>query len=285
MALSMKFHLVSIEPQHFEHAASWYELAELVLHGLLRAGFECSTGVNQFAPNRTNIVFGAHYVIAEMEPLIAKNTFLFNTEQLPILSEDFCHQRYMQIRYWAQKGFRFLDYSAENAAVLSAWGAAEVSVIPLGYVPELDRLRKQSPKYDCLFYGGLNPRRHKLLHEIQELGVNLKFLHGIYGEDRDAFIEQSKMILNLHLYDSEIFEIVRVNYLMHNNICVLTELNPSTKISPELKDLFVCCSRDTLAAAVATLVDQPKKIQQQAAAAYDWLRSRPQEEIMKSIFG
>jgi len=280
----MKFHLVSIEPEHFEHAASWYELAELVLHGLLRAGFECSTGVNQFAPNRTNIVFGAHYVMAEMEPLIPKNTFLFNTEQLPILSEDFCHQRYMQIRYWAQKGFRFLDYSAENAPVLSAWGAAEVSVVPLGYVPELDRMRKQSPEYDCLFYGGLNRRRHKLLHEIQDLGVNLKFLHGVYGEERDALIEKSKLVLNLHLYDSEIFEMVRVNYLMHNKICIVTELNPSTKIAPELKNLFVCCPRETLASEIAYLIHEPKKIQETASEAYDWLRSQPQELIMKSIF-
>ena len=191
----------------------------------------------------------------------------------------------MQIRYWAQKGSRFLDYSAENVPILSAWGAGEVSVVPLGYVPELERLERRPPKYDCLFYGGLNPRRHKLLHEIQELGVNLQFLNGVYGEDRDAFIERSKMVLNLHLYDSEIFEIVRVNYLMHNSVCVLTELNPSTKIASELKDLFVCCSRETLPSEVASVVDQPKSIEQTAAKAYDWLRSRPQEMIMKSIFG
>ena len=93
------------------------------------------------------------------------------------------------------------------------------------------------------------------------------------------------MVLNLHLYNSEIFEIVRVNYLMHNNICVLTELNPSTKIATELTDLFVCCSRETLASEVASVVDQPETIQQTAAKAYDWLRARPQEVIMKTIFG
>lgn len=280
----MKFHLVSIEPENFDHAASWYELAELVQYGLLRAGFDCSTGVNQFESKRTNIVFGAHYVTAEMEPLIPRDTLLFNTEQLPILSEDFCHHRYMQIRYWAQKGFRFLDYSAENVPVLSAWGASEVILLPLGYVPELDRLNKQPKKYDCLFYGGINRRRHELLREIQDLGVNHKFLHGVYGEERDVFIEKSKFVLNLHLYDSEVFELVRVNYLMHNKICVLTELNPSTKIAPELKNLFVCCSRGTLASEVAALIDDPERIQKTASDAYDWLRSRPQEMIMKSIF-
>ena len=60
--------------------------------------------------------------------------------------------------------------------------------------------------------------------------------------------------------------------------------NPSTKIDPELKDLFVCCPRDTLASEAVSLKDQPKKIIQTAANAYDWLRSRPQEMIMKSMF-
>lgn len=281
----LNFNLVSIEPKSFNHAAAWYELMKLVHHGLLRAGFDCSISVNLFAPNKTNIVFGIHNLPSEMEPFVPKNTILFNTEQLPILSEQFCHQRYMQIRYWAQKEFRFLDYSAENVPILLNWGASDVVVLSLGYVPELDRLERQSPEYDCLFYGGLNPRRHKLLHEIKELGVNLQFLNGVYGEERDAFIERSKIVLNLHAYDSEIFEIVRVNYLMHNNVCVLTELNTTTKIALELKDLFVCCSRDTLASAVAALIDQPKIVQQKAADAYDWLRSRPQEEIMKSVFG
>jgi len=280
----MKFHLVSIEPANFDHSAAWYELAELIQFGLLRAGFDCSTSINRFAPSKVNIVFGVHYLTPEMELLVPKNTFLFNTEQLPILSEEFCHQKYMQIRYWAQKGFRFLDYSIENIPILSAWGSSEVILVPLGYVPELDRLKTQPPKHDCLFYGGLNQRRHKVLHEIQKLGVNLQFLNGVYGEDRDKFIEKSRFVLNLHAYDSEIFEIVRVNYLMHNNICVLTEVNPSTKMATQLKDLFVCCPRDKLASEAASLIDNPRKIQQTAADAYDWLRSRPQEEIMKSIF-
>jgi len=92
------------------------------------------------------------------------------------------------------------------------------------------------------------------------------------------------LVLNLHLYDSEIFEMVRVNYLMHNKICIVTELNPSTKIAPELKNLFVCCPRETLASEVAYLIHEPKKIQETASEAYDWLRSQPQELIMKSIF-
>jgi len=156
--------------------------------------------------------------------------------------------------------------------------------MPLGYAPELDRLRKTKPLYDLLFYGGRNQRRNKLLNEINNIGVNLHYLHGVYGQARDHFIEQSKVVLNLHLYDSEIFELVRVNYLMHNRFCVLTEINETTKIEEELKALFVCSPKETLASAALDLVEQPDLIAQKASLAYDWVRSRPQELIIRTIF-
>jgi len=280
----MKFHLVSIEPPEFAHAGAWYELAELMLHGLLRAGFDCTTDVNKFAPNRLNIVFGIHRITTDVERLIPKNTILFNTEQLVIPSKVFNHQAYMRIRLLANKGYKFIDYSSANIPILESWGASEVVLMPLGYVPELDRLRKTKPLFDLLFFGGRNGRRNELLNEINNIGVNLHYLYGVYGQARDHTIEQSKVVLNLHLYESEIFELVRVNYLMHNRFCVLTEVNETTKIEEELKELFVCSPRENLASAALDLVEKPDLIAQKAFLAYEWLRSRPQELIIKTIF-
>jgi len=280
----MKFNLVSIEPSEFKHAACWYELAELIQHGFLRAGFDCSTSINRFAPNRRNIVFGVMHVTPEMERLIPKDTLFFNTEQLITLSEEFNHQSYMNIRFLAQKGYGFIDYSVHNVRVLESWGAPEVILMPLGYVPELDRLQKAKPIYDLLFYGGRNQRRIEVLNQIRNAGVNFRYLNGVYGPDRDNFIEQSKVVLNLHLYPSEIFELVRVNYLMHNKVCVLTELNASTKIEQELKELFVCSSREAIASTALELAHCPDMIKEKSSTAYDWLRSRPQELIIKNLF-
>ena len=280
----MRFNLVSIEPANFKHSGAWYELAELILYGLIRAGFDCATSINRFAPNRRNIVFGVMHVTPEMERLIPKNTLFFNTEQLISLSEEFNHQSYMNIRFLAQKGYGFIDYSAANIPVLESWGATETILMPLGYVPELDRLQKTKPVYDLLFYGGRNRRRNELLNEIRDTGVNLHYLHGVYGQERDHFIERSNAVLNLHLYPSEIFELVRVNYLMHNKVCVLTEINKSTTIEEGLKELFVCSPRERLASAALDLLEQPDLMTQRACLAYDWLRSRPQELIIKTIF-
>jgi len=280
----MQFHLVSIEPKNFLHAKAWYELAELVLHGLVRAGFDCTSDINRFSPKRTNIVFGTHYVTAEMKALLPPDTIFFNTEQLTNLSEDFCHQRYMQIRYWAQQKFRFLDYSAENIDVLKAWGASEATHMPLGYVPELERIELVDPEYDCLFYGGINKRRLNILKSIEDTGTNLQILNGVYGDERDDFIAKSKVVLNLHLYDSEILEVVRINYLLHNKICVLTKVNSSTKIDKELEALLVCCPRESIATQLAVLIKETDEVNSIANRGYEWLRSRPQELIIKDIW-
>ena len=178
--IHMKVNLVSIEPKDFKHAACWYELAELIQHGFLRAGFECSTSINRFAPNRLNIVFGVMHVTPEMERLIPKDTLFFNTEQLVTLSEEFNHQSYMNIRFLAQKGYEFIDYSEHNVKVLESWGAPEVILMPLGYVPELDRLQKANPVYDLLFYGGRNQRRIEVLNQIKHAGIKFHYLNGVY---------------------------------------------------------------------------------------------------------
>lgn len=280
----MKLNLVSIETNGFQHAGAWYELAELILYGCLRAGLDCTTSINRFASNRLNIVFGAMHITYEMERLIPKNTLFFNTEQLTNLSEEFDHQTYMQIRFLAQKNYGFLDYSSSNIPVLQSWGAREVILMPLGYVPELDRLSKLPTKYDCLFYGGLNKRRREILKGIEDRGLNLKSVFGIYGESRDALIRESKFVLNMHFYPSEIFELVRVNYLMHNRIGILTEINNSTKIEEEIKDLFIHSSREGIASAALDLVENSHVIEQKSSDAYDWLRSKPQETIIKTIF-
>lgn len=94
------------------------------------------------------------------------------------------------------------------------------------------RIHKQSPQdIDVLFYGSVGPRRQKILDQIKALGLNVHAVFGVYGPERDALIARSKVILNLHHYDSKIFEVVRVFYLMINSKAVVSEVGNETSIS------------------------------------------------------
>jgi hypothetical protein len=78
---------------------------------------------------------------------------------------------------------------------------------------ELSRIKIKVVKdIDVLFYGLINDRIAKILGDYKCSGLNIHTSFGIYEKDRDDLIARSKLVLNLHYYDSEIFEVVRVFY-------------------------------------------------------------------------
>jgi hypothetical protein len=65
--------------------------------------------------------------------------------------------------------------------------------------------------------------------------LKVEILFGVYGEKRDEYISRSKVILNCHNYNSELFEIVRCFYLMTNRKAIVSEINQTTKIDQRYK--------------------------------------------------
>lgn len=90
-----------------------------------------------------------------------------------------------------------------------------------------------------LFYGSLNERRVKILSQLQEKGVKVIHLWGVYGPERDEYISRSKIILNIHFYESKVFEVVRVSYLLANRKFVISELGNDRKIEEFFGDGLV----------------------------------------------
>jgi hypothetical protein len=54
-------------------------------------------------------------------------------------------------------------------------------------------------------------------------GLRVESAFGCYGEERDALIARARIVLNVHYYESKVFEVVRVSYLLANRKCVLSE--------------------------------------------------------------
>jgi hypothetical protein len=80
-----------------------------------------------------------------------------------------------------------------------------------------------------LFYGSLNERRTRKLHDLLDAGLKVKVLPlGTYGAERDECIANSKVVLNVHYYTPGIMEIVRLSYLWANRKCVVTEATYKT---------------------------------------------------------
>src|SRR5262249_55443542 len=127
--------------------------------------------------------------------------------------------------------------------------------VPIGYVTELSRIPVAQPQdIDVLFYGSLNERRNSILNRLSDAGLKVQVAFGVYGRQRDDLIARSKLVLNIHYYESKIFEIVRVSYLLANSKAVVTECAPGTSLDQGIKSAAICVPSDSLVSACCALI-------------------------------
>ena len=73
-----------------------------------------------------------------------------------------------------------------------------------------------------LLYGHLSPRRSALLQEVAK-HCQFKNLVAVWGGERDQWIGDSKIVLNVHGAPTILTEQVRISYLLNNARFVLSE--------------------------------------------------------------
>jgi hypothetical protein len=169
------------------------------------------------------------------------------------------------------------DYSTQNIEFFNEQGIKNIKYMELGYQNELSRIKvKALQDIDVLFYGSINDRRAKVLDALKSSGLNVHASFGIYGKDRDELIARSKLVLNLHYYDSEIFEVVRVFYLLANSIPVVGEINPSTAVSDIYKNSVLGVPYQELVNACIGLVKDDQARVLQGRKGFDLIKKNPQ---------
>lgn len=221
----MCFNVTILQPPGYTPSLVFLEAAEHVLHILRRLGHKADFHKNRILPGVVNVVFGAHLKMPE-QIQYPKETVIFNTEQLTSNS-SFVDQDYLKLLdthyVW--------DYSQSN---LSALHHDHKSEFPFTYVPELERLTSpETKKFDLVFYGSMNARRQSILEALAARGVKINVVNGLFAADRDAIMMQGRALLNLHYYDSQVFQQIRCFYPLINGIPVISEnfpLNSAPKI-------------------------------------------------------
>jgi hypothetical protein len=204
-------------PGHI-YSHSLDEVAETVHYGLLAIGHDSvlfpELDVLQDS-SRRHIILGAH-LLGEQLAYVPEDAILYNLEQttapwVPQQAEIF-------------RRFTVWDYSPENVKFWLFNHGMPSKHVPIGYVPELTRIASASVQdIDVLFYGHPNERRDKIIAELCMRHLNVAALSDVFGTERDIFIGQAKVVLNMHYYTPGIFEIARVSYLLANRKYVVSE--------------------------------------------------------------
>ena len=226
------FQVVIISPEGYAHSAALTEMAETVGFGLQALGAAVTWAVNDLVvPGPPAILLGAHLLTAEEADLLPSSTIIYNLEQIG-KSSSWCSPVYLGLL----RRCHVWDYSSRNIAALARLGLRQrAKHVPVGYVPQLTRIPKSPVQdIDVLFYGSINERRAAVVESLRHKGLDARAIFGIYGAHRDALIARTKVVLNLHYYDTSIFELVRVSYLLANRKAVVAECHGGTEIDPDI---------------------------------------------------
>ena len=243
----MNFNLCHVRPHGFLHSSAFNEVIDSVAWALAAANHTVRISLNQVNDDERNIIFGPELLGAST--MLPPGTILYNLEQPT-------HPNFPFIQKLA-RGHTVWDYSRRN---LKVWQEAGIDCrhVPIGYTPNLTRIHPTEVKdIDCLFYGWMTPRRTRIVNELKDSGLRVSATDFAYGGSRDNLISRSRIVLNLHHDGRDMFEAVRVSYLMANGKCVLTEHSVDddeyTDLAPELN--FFDSGESKYAETVASLVE------------------------------
>ena len=235
------------------------EVVEGLIAGLKEIGVHVNVAINEVNLLQNNILIGAHLLSDEALEALPSNVIIYNLEQLVKFTSSSICNRPAYIN--ALRVHHRWDYSLNNIATpLDYVLQGNVEYVPVGYASCLSRVESVEQDIDVLFYGGVTFRRKKICDALKDKGYNVCVSCGVYGVERDSLIRRAKLVLNVHLYDSHILEVVRVSYLMANSKAVVCECASDTEVYPHFRDgLCLVAYDDIVNACVELLVDDVKR--------------------------
>jgi len=272
----VQFSICLIQPPEYVHSEALREAAELLDFSARSLGFSSRVRSNELQPGALNVVLGYHLLAeAHIEKLAAHPCIIYQLEQLSEHEGWFTEQRERLLR----AAGHVWDYSADNVAFLQGRGIDRASLLPLGYHPKLRRIDhwpEEKKDIDVLFYGGRNERRIRILRRLYPR-CRLHALFGVYGAERDRWIARARTVLNMHYYDAQVLEQVRLSYLLNNECFVVSELSAENPYGGGL----VLCPYEELAKRCLYYLKRPAARRRVAARGLEILRKRPMTQCLE----
>ena len=272
------FYIMVVRPRGYLHSDCFREVVDGLANALQTLQHTVDIGENTIHPAAVNILLGAHLLNETDAMALPPATIIYNLEQL---GGSWLPPWYMRLAAM----YRIWDYSPLNIQVWNSRSRplCRPALVPVGYAPNLTRIRPASPQdIDVLFYGLVNNRRRAILQEIEALGLNLKSVFGVYGSERDSLIARSKVVLNMHAHATEMFEIVRVSYLLANAKAVVSECSPDIG---EIAGGMIVAERSAIAERCRWLVDHDAERKELESCALALFSTRSQAEILAGVLG
>lgn len=266
-----RLQVVLPDPTNYVHARAFDEIALALVAGLRRLGFDVEPTRTCRQGTARVLVLAPHLQSLQDLAELDRDAILYTWEPM-----GWSHVAFMTPELTGlMTEFVVWDYSQNNVGTWKTLGAQRVSHVPLAYEPALERLTPSTmpQDVDVLFYGSVNERRKVVLLELLERGVRVQVLFGVYGRERDAWINRSRLVLNLHAHDGQILELPRLAYLWSNRVPVVAEVNPDTEDSLGMTSAMLTAPYAGVVDRVTEVLADPDAAERSAVRCHDLFRS------------
>lgn len=276
----MKFAVVICSIPGYVHSECFREIAETVHYGLEKLGLDSCITDGNFIEDRQHIILGAHLLISYSKiPELPPGSILYNLEQLED-NRELWVSAYLSL----MRRYTVWDYSHENRKYLHSLGINVEHILPISYYPGLESIKHQAEKdIDVLFIGSINPRREAMIAVMRAMGLEVVTLFGYYGSQRNVFISRAKILLNIHLYEAKILEMVRISFYLANKCCVISERSASLNVDKEWSKGVVFGSYNELPSLAVSLCKDNVKRRELASRGYTFIKRRKIEITLQDF--
>lgn len=284
----MNFAVCVIQPPQYPHSEAFREVAEALHLGLVRLGHASLLmfTAHPNLPNCRTIVLGVNllpFLPSSLSLSLSEGTILYNLEQVSTQSTWFNPSLLSLFRRYP-----VWDYSRRNIAELALLGIRGVAHLPIGSIPEWTRIPQRAEHeqdIDVLFYGSLNQRRQAVLTALAAQGLRVESAFGVYGDSRDRLIARAKIVLNLHYYETAVFEVVRVSYLLANRKFVLSESSSDAEEQAVFAPGVVFRDYEHLVPSCLEYLRQAEERQRISQVGYEIMSQRKQADFLRTLVG
>lgn len=267
-----------VTPPGYAHSQAFHESALSLSCAFRSLGFHAPIVHNSEQTTDYPIVLGGNLLPSLGLDKLPPASIIYNLEQIQIGSA-WITDRYLNLL----RSYEVWDYSRKNISELMKLGISNVKYCRIGYVPELTRIKPASPDIDILWYGSLNERRVFILQQLHNKGFIVKTLFGVYGEERDAFIARSKIVLNIHFYESKVLEIVRIFYLLANKRFVISEKGNDRALEDPICDGLVFVDYGNIVEACEKYLKEDALRNEIAEKGFSRIASFKQDQFLKDL--
>jgi len=225
-------HLCIIQPAGYLPSLGFLDQARFFRYQFRRLGAEVSLGKNRLRHGALNFVFGAHL---GFEPSLRKRyTCIFvNLEQLGPGGATVT-PAYLELL----GSSAVVDYDASNVPTYTSH-VNDVPLVSFAHAPYLasrNPLPIEQRPIDLLFFGVINERRRRLIAEVEAAGRKVSVVMGLFGPERDQFVQQAKAVFNCHYYESARFEQARAFQCLSLGTPVISERAGGTRPTPAFEN-------------------------------------------------